>query len=327
MQIQSFEPRRQPAAMTDDAATGPLPDCRTLQPLLEDGARHLAALQAAAALFRAAAAALPQALETGDDALAPSRLRQRQALDGMALALRRLMPALDGLAPLAGSEPAGVPVPPGLRTGAGPVDSLADYGAAVLDAIDSTQQGNDTLTAIVRNYTNFYKALSQFRYMDYVEKASGSDGNRIVHRQKMLDALKALLAKTEHGEPITFLGKFDSADAAKEYAQRLFGDHYDNNVRIDGDNKMYLVTDQKGTIASLLESIDKIGSDDDVEMDSGQFSAWQNGYSTSIQAVQNDNQSLVTQLSNDNNVLDNVVKMLTGAIDKLFETARAFLRL
>lgn len=317
MHIPSVEPLLQRSRLQQDAPAAA--DPATMASLLQDGAQYQTALLAATDRFRQSGTALTQALEQGDDdAIARSGLRHRQALDSMALALRRLMPALAGAAPSADGDPS---------PAAGPNDSLFDYGSAVIDAINSTQQDNDTLTAIVRNFTNFYKALSQFRYMDYVEKASGSDGNRIVHRQKMLDALKALLEKTEQGEPITFLGKFESAETAKEYAKRLFGDHYENMVRIDSDNKMYLVTEGAGSIASLLDSVEKLGSGDDVEMDSGQFSAWQNGYSTSIQAVQNDNQSLVTLLSNNNNVLDNVVKMLTGAIDKLFETARAFLRL
>ncbi|WP_175919806.1 type III secretion system needle tip protein SctA [Burkholderia pyrrocinia] len=77
----------------------------------------------------------------------------------------------------------------------------------------------------------------------------------------------------------------------------------------------------------LIKMRDSLPDESDVTWDTARYQAWNTAFSGQKDNIQNDVQTLVEKYSHQNSSFDNLVKVLSGAISTLTDTAKSYLQI
>ncbi|AOJ09984.1 type III secretion system needle tip protein SctA [Burkholderia mayonis] len=202
-------------------------------------------------------------------------------------------------------------------------------------------------------------------YLDGTLNAAGNDGG--IPSDPILQGLIDVIGQGKsdvdaYSEIVDMMGKyFKSVAGVMSELQDCISAKDDKNMRIDGSRIRQLLQDvinnlptvqlpkgadiarwrkELGDAVTISDSgvvtinpdklkkmRDSLPDSSDVTWDTARYQAWNTGFSGQKDNIQNDVQTLVQKFSHQNSSFDNLVKVLSGSISTLMDTAKSYLQI
>lgn len=204
-----------------------------------------------------------------------------------------------------------------LLAGAANTDDAAGMNSildGLVNAVDKGQDHMDEYTQVLQKLTEFFAAVTDLmaQLSGCITTSTDKDGNTQITVDK--NKLESLIDKIKSDFANTGI-KLDPAQADAwnaEFGGILKVDNTTGAVSINMDH-----------LDQMRISIDNISN----PMNPNQYQAWDTGFSAEKENIQTDMQTIAQKWSHQNSNLDSMVKILSGSIDTLMQTAKSFLQI
>ncbi|EFZ2324882.1 type III secretion system needle tip complex protein IpaD [Shigella dysenteriae] len=174
----------------------------------------------------------------------------------------------------------------------------------------------------VSSYTQMYQEFSAvLSSLAGWISPGGNDGNSVKLQVKSLKDALTTLKKNYEDKPLYPATNTVSEQEANKWLTELGG----TIGTVSAKNGGYVVSINMTPINNMLNSLDKLGTTDEVVLDNAKYQAWNAGFSAEDETMKNNLQTLVQKYSNANSIFDNLVKVLSSTISSCTDTDKLFL--
>ncbi|EMN7988581.1 type III secretion system needle tip complex protein IpaD [Shigella dysenteriae] len=174
----------------------------------------------------------------------------------------------------------------------------------------------------VSSYTQMYQEFSAvLSSLAGWISPGGNDGNSVKLQVKSLKDALTTLKKNYEDKPLYPATNTVSEQEANKWLTELGG----TIGTVSAKNGGYVVSINMTPINNMLNSLDKLGTTDEIVLDNAKYQAWNAGFSAEDETMKNNLQTLVQKYSNANSIFDNLVKVLSSTISSCTDTDKLFL--
>ncbi|EPY9093278.1 type III secretion system needle tip complex protein IpaD [Shigella dysenteriae] len=201
--------------------------------------------------------------------------------------------------------------------------SHRELWAKIADSInDINEQYLKVYEHAVSSYTQMYQEFSAvLSSLAGWISPGGNDGNSVKLQVKSLKDALTTLKKNYEDKPLYPATNTVSKQEANKWLTELGG----TIGTVSAKNGGYVVSINMTPINNMLNSLDKLGTTDEVVLDNAKYQAWNAGFSAEDETMKNNLQTLVQKYSNANSIFDNLVKVLSSTISSCTDTDKLFL--
>lgn len=201
--------------------------------------------------------------------------------------------------------------------------SHRELWAKIADSInDINEQYLKVYEHAVSSYTQMYQEFSAvLSSLAGWISPGGNDGNSVKLQVKSLKDALTTLKKNYEDKPLYPATNTVSEQEANKWLTELGG----TIGTVSAKNGGYVVSINMTPINNMLNSLDKLGTTDEVVLDNAKYQAWNAGFSAEDETMKNNLQTLVQKYSNANSIFDNLVKVLSSTISSCTDTDKLFL--
>ncbi|EFP4107615.1 type III secretion system needle tip complex protein IpaD [Shigella boydii] len=201
--------------------------------------------------------------------------------------------------------------------------SHRELWAKIADSInDINEQYLKVYEHAVSSYTQMYQEFSAvLSSLAGWISPGGNDGNSVKLQVKSLKDALTTLKKNYEDKPLYPATNTVSEQEANKWLTELGG----TIGTVSKKNGGYVVSINMTPINNMLNSLDKLGTTDEVVLDNAKYQAWNAGFSAEDETMKNNLQTLVQKYSNANSIFDNLVKVLSSTISSCTDTDKLFL--
>ncbi|KVD78022.1 hypothetical protein WS62_29810 [Burkholderia sp. ABCPW 14] len=180
----------------------------------------------------------------------------------------------------------------------------------MIDAMMKGQDNIDLYQQIVAGFTTYFQSVTDVmsRLPNYIKVTTDGDGKQTVRVDT--DTLKADLMNNVKDMSVSV--PREQAAAWRAELSPIFDVSDDGVVSVNQDH-----------LNAMLDACNT----DLSGVDMAAYQAWETGFSAEKDNIQNDLQTIVEKYSHQNSNFDSMVKVLSGSIETLTETAKAFLQI
>ncbi|EAA4815622.1 type III secretion system needle tip complex protein IpaD [Shigella boydii] len=201
--------------------------------------------------------------------------------------------------------------------------SHRELWAKIADSInDINEQYLKVYEHAVSSYTQMYQEFSAvLSSLAGWISPGGNDGNSVKLQVKSLKDALTTLKKNYEDKPLYPATNTVSEQEANKWLTELGG----TIGTVSAKNGGYVVSINMTPINNMLNSLNKLGTTDEVVLDNAKYQAWNAGFSAEDETMKNNLQTLVQKYSNANSIFDNLVKVLSSTISSCTDTDKLFL--
>ncbi|WP_368565604.1 IpaD/SipD/SspD family type III secretion system needle tip protein [Pseudoxanthomonas sp. UTMC 1351] len=202
-----------------------------------------------------------------------------------------------------------------------PGDSHNDFFQGISDAMGRLQEGwVDPNQQALQNYLEFFQEFSRIMAALKDAISAGEDGKVVVS----FGALRANLEAMLHRYGPSAMGVFASQAAAANFL-RDAGLNPSEFPITDLGNGQFGIGMPENVVWDVINSMQLPSGNSPLEWDTARYNAWLSGKDSHVEKLQHFSQVLAERFSRVNDILNNLIKVLSATIDSITEADKAFI--